>query len=148
MPAYVPVTVTAPVNPLLPFASALELGDFLGFTPANADQLLKRASRRIRRATMTAVYEVNAQGLPTSPECVAAFREATCEEIASMLEDGDKKGSGSLSVGAGFSIGRLKVDKRDTGAHGIGTSRTARLSDSAWQVLWDAGLTGQEPQAP
>lgn len=146
MPAYVPLVSTDPVNPLLPFASVIELSAELGYTPVNADQLLKRASRRIRNATLTAVYEVNAQGLPTNIEYVNAFREATLEEIQSMLEDGDKKGSGASSAGAGFTAGRIKVDGR-TGA-GVGSARTGRICSSAWQVLWDAGLVGQEPQAP
>lgn len=108
-------------------------------TPANAQQLLDRASRDVDRALLTAVYDT---ALPAN---VAALKEATLEQVAAGLDNGDLTGNG-VTRGAGFTLGRLAVQAPAAGAAGS-ARKVGRLWESAWEVLQLAGLTGQGPQS-
>ncbi|WP_143121549.1 hypothetical protein [Saccharopolyspora antimicrobica] len=55
-----------------------------------ASRLLARASEAVEVLTMTAVYPVNADGMPTEVEHADAFRAATCAQAVHWLDTGDE----------------------------------------------------------
>ncbi|OKI47231.1 hypothetical protein [Micromonospora sp. CB01531] len=119
------------------YATVVQLNEKLGRTPVNAQQLLDRASRDVDRALLCTVYD------PEAPDVVTALREATLEQVAANLDQGDITGSGGTRRG-GFSIGRLAVQAsaKDDKPVKIGS-----LWEQAWDILQSAGLTGHGPQS-
>ncbi|WP_113699181.1 hypothetical protein [Nonomuraea lactucae] len=112
--------------------------------PANAALLLDRATRLVDQALLTAVYEVDEDGLPTDPEHIAALRDATCEQVAAWLEVGET-GTGASAEYSDVQIGSVRLGRgSQTGAGGGGSAAT-RLAPQAWAILQQAGLTGHEP---
>jgi hypothetical protein len=103
--------------------------------PANAQQLLDRASREIDRALLTAVYD------PTDPVVVQALKDATLEQVAGTLASGDKTGLGVTNAPQSFTIGKIAVQKTAAAS----ASRTGALVDQAFAILQAAGLTGHGP---
>lgn len=105
--------------------------------PDDIEQRLARASAQIRRATLTAVYDVTPAGLPSDPDMAAVFVEAACEQAAYWLSTGDQVG------GAGqwqsVSLGRASMSR---GAGTGGRSSRERLAPLAETVLANAGLLG------
>jgi hypothetical protein len=71
--------------------------------PLNAVQLLTDASRALDDALRTAVYDTDADGLPTEPAVAEAFAEAVCRIVEWWGETGDPVGAdgGWDSVSAG-----------------------------------------------
>ena len=74
-----------------------------GVTPADAARLLDRASELIDDCTRTAIYPVDANGLPTGADEIAALRDATCAQVEFWLasdEEDDVLGPvDSLTIG-------------------------------------------------
>lgn len=110
---------------------------------ANAALLLTRASRDVDRALLCAVYDAAAA------DVIEALKTATIEQVAGMIDAGDLTGTGATQPTAGFSIGKISVQR---GGGSAGSSKQAEkingLWPQAWQVLQQAGLTGQGPQEP
>lgn len=124
------------------YATTAELAEWTGeAAPANADQLLRQASRLVRRATMTAIYVVDEDDLPTDADVLAAFRDATCAQVASWAALGIDPTAGPASVRGAVqssSIGGGTVTYADTS-----TTKAAavdNLASEAWLILADAGL--------
>lgn len=110
---------------------------------ATAELLLTRASRDVDRALICSVYD------PTDPDVQAALRDATIEQVAGYIESGDLTGTGAAAPTAGFTIGRISVQRGGGGSSGSGqAARIQGLWPQAWLVLQQAGLTGQGPQEP
>ncbi|MCY1141378.1 fibronectin type III domain-containing protein [Actinoplanes sp. Pm04-4] len=118
------------------YATIGDLNGYLGSTPANARQLLIRASRAVDRALLTAVYD------PTSVAVKVALRDAVLEHIAGTRESGDLTGLGVASAPQSFTIGKLSV-QRGSSASSVPT--TGGLVDQAYAILQAAGLTGHGP---
>lgn len=115
------------------YAAQADLDGVIDPIPANADQLLVRASRAIDRALLTSRYD------PEDAAVIAALRAATVEQVAGTLAGGDRGGLGVTSTPASFAIGRINV----TGASSGSTApTTGGLVDQAWSILQSAGLTG------
>lgn len=104
--------------------------------PANAAQLLVRASRDVDRALLCQVYDA------TDPNVVTALREATLEQVAGNLGVGNMTGLGAQA--GGFTLGRLSVQPKTPGGEGA-PRRIGPLWEQAWNVLQQAQLTGQGP---
>lgn len=104
--------------------------------PAGSRKALAEASRAVEDMLFTAVYPVDALGMPTDAEHIAALRDATCAQAE------DAKAYASRLTGS-FTIGRLQVSKRPPAA----VSKERYRSPRALQILRDAGLTGHEPWA-
>ena len=117
------------------YATIGQLKEHLGRTPADARQLLLRASRAVDRVTLCAIYD------PTAPKYVTALREAVLEQIAVGLEQGDITASGGRR-GGGFTIGKISV--QPTAAADRAT-QIGGLWSTAWDILQQAGLTGHGP---
>ncbi|WAL93997.1 hypothetical protein [Streptomyces sp. Je 1-369] len=76
------------------YATTAELEAFTGQpAPANAPRLLARASRLVSAATKAAIYDTDPAGYPTDTDIRAAFRDATCAQVAEWAKR-DAAGSG------------------------------------------------------
>jgi hypothetical protein len=97
--------------------------------PADAELQLAKASQRLSRVLLTAVYDVGPSGLPTDPEVAQALAEATCAIVEYRLDTGDSGtgGGGWTTVSAGsVSLSRAAADPVTT---------SAALPESALDVL-------------
>lgn len=123
------------------YATEAELTAYPVTVPAGASAalLLTRASRDVDRALLCAVYDA------TDATVIAALRDATCEQVAGMIDAGDLAGTGAAAPSSGFTIGRVTV-QRGAGSGQPQASKIDGLWPQAWQVLQQAGLTGQGPQ--
>lgn len=116
--------------------------------PDQLDGALRAASRRVRHATRAARYDVGTSGLPTDPDVVEAFRDATVAQCLLWLTNGIEP-SGVLQQPA------QKVASKAIGGRSVTfttddpTIAAARLQaakdlcDDAVLILRDAGLVGQ-----
>lgn len=114
-----------------------------------APGLIARASRLIRRATITAVYDARDDGLPVLETLRDAFRDAVCSQVETWVKlsidpsqgaaDGGKvissKSRGSASVQ--FSVQASTTEARARAA--------TSLSSDALFILHEAGLAGGSP---
>jgi hypothetical protein len=134
------------------YATVQDLTDsgVLGYTgeaPANAQVLLDRASRDVDRAINSAVYSVDDDGLPTDSAVAEALKEATLEQVAYQLEEGNTNGirHGLQSgVPSGSSAGLVELSRGQSA--GGSTADAPWLGDQAEWILRQAGLRGQAPQ--
>ena len=130
------------------YATPEELAEHLAPDPAPADpvaeRLLVRASRDVRRATVSARYETDDEGAPTDADILEAMQTATLEQAAWRIENGEEEGiSGGGAVTSATIVGVLVTAG---GAGSGGTPETVGgLAYQAWLVLSEAGLTGQPP---
>lgn len=126
------------------YATEAELTAYPVTVPAgaNATLLLTRASRDIDRALLTAVYDVDINGAPTDAVVIAALRDATCEQVAGMIDAGDLTGTGATAPSAGFTIGKISV-QRGSGTGQPQARKIGPLWPQAWQVLKDPRLAGK-----
>jgi len=120
------------------YATVEQLTAYLGRTPVNAQQLLDRASRDVDRALLCAIYD------PTDPAVVEVLKNATLEQVAANLDNGNVTGN-SGSNRRGFSIGRLAAQQASQASEDKPV-RIGSLWEQAWDVLQQAGLTGHGPQ--
>ena len=116
------------------YASSADLAKWLdGAPPLDADRKLRRASRLIDRATLTAVYQTDARGYPTEQQVIEAFRDATCAQVESWGVTGDEHNEAAKYSSA--SVGGASY----TRATGGGTPAD-RLCDRAADELITSGL--------
>lgn len=124
------------------YATSVELADYVTTVPANADVLLRRASRDVDRALLCSVYDT------TDEANIAALTAATCEQVAGQLAAGATDGIGATGARS-FSLGKLSVNR--SGAPSNPAAQAAKVGglwEQAWAVLQQAGLTGQGPAEP
>lgn len=142
-------TTQVHVSPALPvtrrtYATTQDYATYLGSAPPpGIDLLLARATRLIDEALLSAVYDVNGDGMPTDPKIQAALRDATIEQAAYWSQTGED-GTGALSEYAQVSIGSVSLGRHQTEGAGPG-SGARTLAPAAWQILQQAGLTGHGP---
>lgn len=102
--------------------------------PAQADlRMLKRASLAVSKATMTAVYDVDADGLPEDDQVAEALRDATCAQVEAWLASGDELGQAESYDSV--QIGSVRLTGKSAAILG-GQSLAPRAAD----VLHLAGL--------
>lgn len=120
--------------------------DWLDAAPANAARLLRSAAVLVRRATLTAVYDVDATGTATSSAVRDALRDATCSQVATWVALTIDPAKGAADAGktvAAKSIGSASVQYSTYASTVAARARAAtHLSDEALLILADAGLTG------
>jgi hypothetical protein len=127
------------------YATSEEYEDETGTTaPANINRLLTLASRDVDAALISAVYDVDDEGLPTEAAHVTALREATIEQAAYYLDTGDTTGTGGMAAYGDVQIGSVRLGRSQSGGTG-GGSAARPLAPQAASVLQLAGLTGHEP---
>lgn len=87
--------------------------------PDDIDVRLVYASEAVDDALLTAVYEVDAQGMPTVPEVVEALRNAACDQVAFVLGMGGDL-TGAAAQWDSVSLGPVSMSGRRGGAAGQG----------------------------
>lgn len=129
------------------YATTQDLAGVLDYTPNNAQVLLDRASRQIDRAIQCAVYNVDGNGMPTDAAVITALKDATCEQVAYMLEVGNTAGIAhglKAGVPSGASAGTVELSRGPS--TGGASADQPWLAEQAEIILRQAGLLGQEPQ--
>lgn len=84
--------------------------------PADIPTLLTYASRLVRAATKTAIYDTTSTGAPTDPDVAAAFRDATVAQAVFWASAGVDPSRGILGLPVmtgGSSIGSARIDRLD-----------------------------------
>lgn len=129
------------------YATPEQLGEFLDPepTPANAARLLDRASRDVDRELKCSVYDVDDSGMPTKQAVIDALREATLEQVAWRLAQGDDEGLGAAGVYSSVSIGSVTLSRGSGSGSGGSSGGAEDFGEQARQILDDAGLLGFEP---
>ncbi|WP_435109926.1 hypothetical protein [Nocardiopsis synnemataformans] len=134
------------------YATPEELEAFLGHTPDGAERMLTRATRRIRSALLSAIYD------PTNPDTAAALREATLELCAWWDDNGMNGGEQEGDLGdprswTSVTAGSISLGGRGGGSASSGSSSAsaraaarAGLPEQAYLTLQQAGLTGHAPR--
>ncbi|MFE7762942.1 hypothetical protein [Streptomyces sp. NPDC057438] len=106
------------------YATVQEFTDYLDPdpVPANATRLLTKASRRLDRLLIGAVYETDDNGLPTDPDLIEVFREAVCIQAQYINSLGDE--TGAMANVSQMELGSQKI-VRAISVVGSGTPRVA-----------------------
>ncbi len=121
-------------------------GELVAYTgelpPDGARRLLLRASRLVEALTRCAVYDVDADGLPTDALVAAAFRDACCAQVVWFEETGDSTGAGAQYQSV--SIGSVSLTRGYTSG-GPATGAEQRYAPDAIAVLSRVGLCGNRP---
>jgi hypothetical protein len=99
------------------------------------------ASGVVDEMLLTAVYDVDAGGLPTDADVIAAVRDAACAQVLYSRTTGDTYGIGAGQLHS-FSIGSIQATR---GYSTKGSSAPGRFSPQAWEILHLAGLVSQPP---
>jgi hypothetical protein len=108
---------------------------------------LRTAAILVRRATRTAVYDVDTSGVATSAAVLTAFREATCAHAAALVASGADAGSGGASAGpvTATSMGPASITYASDGQTAAAARDLHRvLTQTAYEILQDADLVGVE----
>ncbi|HEY9367563.1 hypothetical protein [Streptomyces sp.] len=130
------------------YATIQQLDDALGYTPNGAQGLLDRASRDVDRALFCSVYDTDEDGNPTDAAHVTALTEATVEQVAYQLEQGNTSGiphGMQPGVPQGSSAGSVDLSRGQS--VGGSTGGLPRLGEQAWIVLQIAGLVPAGPRS-
>ncbi|KAA0941848.1 hypothetical protein [Streptomyces apricus] len=110
--------------------------------PAHARRLLDTASDQIAELIQFAVYEVDAEGAPASPEVFGFLTKATIYQAQYLKETGDETGA-NANVSS-MSQGGLSIARALSGS--LGSGRTPRYSENAIGVLRTGGLLSIRPR--
>lgn len=105
--------------------------------PDGAARLLRSASRDVDDMLLTAVYAVDAAGMPTDPDVAEALREATCLQAMHRDERGDE--IDMMGSGESVRLGTLAFG----GVGGSGSQGSQPIpvwNPEAFRVLRLAGL--------
>lgn len=105
------------------------------------EQALAAASLVVDELLLTAVYDVDVEGMPTDPAVVDALKQATCAQAAYQAALGDPAGVGAGHISQA-SIGSISFTRAAPGSQG---STPGRYSPQAVQILRQAGLLGHGP---
>lgn len=114
------------------YATHAQLTDWIGSSQTvpeqpESDRLLERASTLIDRATVAAIYDTDANGIPSADDIIQVFADATCAQVAYWIATDDELGQ---------TAGLTQVTQG--GAHLTG--RFPRLAPQAYDVLLAGGL--------
>ncbi|KRE79950.1 hypothetical protein [Arthrobacter sp. Soil763] len=133
------------------YATPADLQDWIGQDkplPANAAGLLRSASLLVEAATITAVYDTDADGKPTASAVADAFRDATTAQAAMWSAAGIDPAGGGVASSAPVSSKKLGSGaiSYDTSVNASVTAFEARraatttLCMEAWLILQQVGL--------
>lgn len=132
------------------YATTEDLVSHLGTdTPDNSVPYLRRASQLVRAATVSAYYDVDEDGLPTDAATLAAFKEATLEQVSFWVYNkldpragkaGDQGRVASKSMG-----GRSVSYESNPDATTARANAFSQLCEDAYLVLFNAGMTSNAP---
>lgn len=113
------------------YATTADLANYLeAAPPAGARRLLRRASRRVDQALLTALYDTDDDGLPTDVKITTALRDATCAQVEYWATSGTDPG-GADAVYDDVAIGSARLSRRTTS----GAPAGVRLCADAAEIL-------------
>ncbi|WP_122262220.1 hypothetical protein [Ornithinimicrobium cerasi] len=115
--------------------------------PANVARRLVVASRWVRHATRTAVYDTDPTGLPTDETLLEALRDATVEQVLCWHRTGIDPDEGSTGAASGVVASKsLRSATIQYAVYAESAKDRARVATTlcaeARLVLADAGLLG------
>ena len=131
------------------YATAADVLEWTGQAPPdNVVPLIRSASALVEEATMLAVYAVDSEGMPRHAGHAAAFRDATCEQVAFWAANDLDPTTGELvevgkRVASSKSIKGASVSYDAADAARAKQARVDALSTlcvAAFQILRNAGL--------
>jgi len=138
---------------MLVYATTDDLTGWVNPAPANTGALLRAASALVRRATLTAIYDTDDDGAPSQDFAWAAFRDATCAQVAAWVAADVDPAAGGVQLQAAptraKALGTARVEY-DTAAAASVTAMSARsaaatrLCQEALLILAAAGLVPSE----
>ncbi|NML50542.1 hypothetical protein HHL19_12815 [Streptomyces sp. R302] len=121
------------------YATPAQLTQWTGKPPPpDAERLLTRASEDVDDALLTAIYDVDADGMPTDPAVAQALADAACAQVAYREETGDT-GTGAAGRWSSVSIGPVSMSGPQQQAGGTGAGNVD-LGPQAYRYLARAGL--------
>ena len=117
--------------------------------PVNAVGLLRSASTLVEKATITAVYRVDTNGMPLDPRIRSTFKDATCEQAAFWATNNIDPAKGDLAIQSekiasskSISGASISYDTNDaTVAKQARIMALTHLCETAWAILRNDGLT-------
>jgi len=136
------------------YATTTDLTAWTGAAaPANATQLLRRASALVRKATATAFYATDTNGLPTDTVTLQAFKDATTAQANYWAVNGIDPATGGLTQSGILSskkIGSASLTYDTVGAGSVTAyqarvAATTTLCEEAFDVLQAAGVNLTSP---
>ncbi len=136
---------------MLVYADEAALGGWVSPMPDNASALLRAASRLVRKATVNDLYDTTPARIPSEPEVLAAFENATCQQAAFWAANGidpDAGTAGLEQVAVSSSIAGGSVSFESGQAAAIAEDLRASLESlvpAAWEYLTDEGLGSTRP---
>lgn len=131
------------------FATPQQLADYLdpdadpgpAVPPANAQRLLRNASREVSRITLCSEYDTDSGGMPTDADVLAAFVEATCAQAEWLIANGDDAGDGP----GGYSEVKVLSITLKRGSKTDSPSGAKASGEDATVILREAGLVPGHP---
>lgn len=143
---------------MLVYATIDDLADepwLLTIAAEQAGPQLRIASAMVREATMTARYATDERGAPAHGPVLAAFRNATCAQVAAWTASGIDPQAGAAQAAAApvasKRLGSAQLTYDTSGAASV-TALAARgraatsLCREAVLILRDAGLVVAAPE--
>lgn len=127
------------------YATTGDYARFVGTERAPDDldrRTLVRASRRVDRALVGAVYPTDVDGIATAQETREAIRDAVCAVVEDWRASGDPTGTGQSPQFATVSIGDVTLSRGGPAAPG---PQGPTLPPAALDLLDDAGLLDLDP---
>lgn len=131
------------------YATPADLSAWTGATaPANATQLLRRASGLVRKATATAFYATDSNGLPTDATTLQAFKDATTAQANFWAVNNIDPAAGGLTQTGVLSSKRIGSASLTYDVAGAGSvtayqdrvAATSELCEEAVDILQASGL--------
>lgn len=121
------------------YATPTDLQDYNGGAtpPADAQVRLDRASDSVDELLLTAVYDVDSNGMPTEPDVLAACTKAACA-IAQHRIDNGLKANGAPAAYDNVKIGSVQLARR--ASSGSSSAAADRYGPDAYGILQRAGL--------
>lgn len=115
--------------------------------PDALDGALWAASLRVRHATRAARYDVGTSGLPTDPDVVEAFRDATVAQcllwLANGIDPSDLQQPAQKVASKSMGGRSVTFTTDDPGITAARLQAAKDLCDDAALILSQAGLVGQ-----
>ncbi|MGW2932957.1 hypothetical protein ACWDA7_14065 [Streptomyces sp. NPDC001156] len=111
--------------------------------PANAQRLLDRASTKLDQLLMGAVYETDADGLPTDPALASVFREAVCLQAQYIDALGDE--TGAMANVSQMTLGNQSITRFFGRPNSPSAVKTPRVAPDMLELLQVKGLLPVHP---
>ncbi len=136
---------------MLTYATAADFNEQAtsDLTVEQISRLLTTASRLVRLATKTAIYDVDSAGKPSDPDVLEAFRDATVIHAQALATAGITSPSAGATAGAGGVVASASIlgasitYAAGSNSSGATADREALLAQLCPDALWcleSAGL--------